>query len=189
LGNPKFTLSQFFNFGKLSCPARRHLRMVAARLTNPSFTSSHDRVVCPTRARHQVATRGPPPKTHLRSQSQHFTNSPCTLAQQAGAHPSHPRTRAKSLHKLSVHPSFYCRALLRKTRVPHTCARPTLRQAGKPLLVLSPKSRQRILLRVASPKVGRIIICDFPLLLWLSLSTHFFLLDERRSLSDCVMIE
>lgn len=28
MGNPKFTLRQFHKFGKLDCPARRHLRMV-----------------------------------------------------------------------------------------------------------------------------------------------------------------
>ena len=41
MGNPKFIFSQISNFGKLGCPARWHLRIVVARLTNPSFTLFH----------------------------------------------------------------------------------------------------------------------------------------------------
>jgi len=50
IGKPQIYTYLIFNFGKLGCPIRWHLRTVAARLTNHSFTSSHDRVVCPTRA-------------------------------------------------------------------------------------------------------------------------------------------
>ena len=38
---PNLHLVNFHNFGKLGCPARRHLHTVVARLSNSSFTSSH----------------------------------------------------------------------------------------------------------------------------------------------------
>ena len=93
---------------KIGCLAHRHFSMVAVRLANPSFTLSHDRVVCPTWACLQVATHG---RLYTRHSSVHNLNTspkvtPCTLARWAGAHPNHPRTRAKSSHKLGAHQRF-----------------------------------------------------------------------------------
>ena len=64
--------------------------------------------------------RAPLPETNLCSQSQHFTKSPCTLAQWAGAHLSHLRTRAKSSHKPGT-PPFHRRARPHKSGATHPC--------------------------------------------------------------------
>ena len=137
MGNPKFTLSQISNFGKLDCPARQRLHTVAARLTNPSFTSSHDRVVFPTWA-HLVVTKSPhtgasaqgtPP--FIISTLHQVTMHTCTPG---GRSPKSPRPPRQVIAQTRRHTPVH--ALIVR-RVPHTRACPLLNHRAT-LLAPSP---------------------------------------------------
>lgn len=103
---PNLHLVNFHNFSKLSCLACRHLCMVAAWLTNPSFTLSHDRVVFPTRAHLQVATHGrlQPRHTYVHNPThqQVFVHT-CMMGGRSLESPRHPREAfAQTRHHTST---------------------------------------------------------------------------------------
>ena len=97
--------------------------MVATRLTNPSFTLSHDCVVCPNWACLQVTTHRHLYMRHTFVHNLHTSPkvTPCTLARWAGAHPSHPRTCAKSSHKPGAHTLVQPSGTPSHNRAPHLC--------------------------------------------------------------------
>ena len=166
MGNPKFTLSQFSQLRQTRLPnssASPHGR----RTTHQPFVYLVARScclldLCPPPSHH---TRAPLLKTHLCSQSQHFTKSHCAhlhdgraLTQVTQKPVPSRRTNWAPTPLLTIGSSF---AQPRR----HTPVHAFLQPAGDPAHTLHTKPRYAFYFRAALPKNGRISKLRLPSLL------------------------